>query len=66
MMLHSSPASKLNYSRFHRFGSDDSIPIYICEGELDAIALKSIGLVSITNTCGANAWKEDWATAILP
>jgi hypothetical protein len=41
-----------------RFAKDKLI---ICEGEMDALLLKSKGFPCITNTHGANTAKEDWA-----
>lgn len=35
--------------------------LVICEGEMDALLLKSRGIPCITNTHGANTAKEDWA-----
>lgn len=34
--------------------------LVICEGEMDALLLKSKGIPCITNTHGANTAKEDW------
>lgn len=35
--------------------------IVICEGEMDALALISIGVPAITGTAGALTWREEWS-----
>lgn len=34
--------------------------IWIAEGELDALRLRSLGLTAVSATCGANTWDETW------
>lgn len=34
--------------------------IWICEGELDCMVLRQMGLESVTGTGGADTWKEEW------
>src|SRR3990167_10788115 len=34
--------------------------VYLCEGEFDALRLRSDGLVAVSSTIGANGWKIQW------
>ena len=36
-------------------------PIFICEGELDALLLSSLNLVAVTSTGGSSTFKKEWA-----
>lgn len=36
-------------------------PIFICEGELDALLLNSKGLLAVTSTGGSSNFKKEWA-----
>lgn len=35
--------------------------VYVTEGELDALRLKSAGLTAVTSTTGASNWDESWS-----
>lgn len=37
--------------------------VIVCEGELDALALRSRGFISVTSTGGAGTFPEEWASA---
>jgi len=34
--------------------------VVICEGELDALALRSLGYVAVSTTGGSSTWKPEW------
>lgn len=38
--------------------------LYLVEGELDALALLSKGLLAVTNTCGAKTWNDELSDQI--
>jgi len=40
--------------------------LFICEGELDQIALRTIGLDSYSSTGGAMSWQKDWVLDRVP
>ena len=42
------------------FGSFDSERLFICEGEMDAMAIMSKGVNAISSTHGASTFKEEW------
>lgn len=48
------------------FTATEKDRILICEGELDALTMKSSGLTAITNTHGANTVKDEWMQYFRP
>lgn len=40
--------------------STDDEPIVVCEGEWDALALLSLGIMAVTSTCGAKSWPRQF------
>ena len=36
-------------------------PVFICEGELDALLLNSMGNIAVTSTGGSGTFKKEWA-----
>ena len=36
-------------------------PVFICEGELDALLLNSLGNIAVTSTGGSGTFKKEWA-----
>lgn len=39
---------------------DFKIPIYICEGEMDCMAMRASGRQAVSSTGGAGSWKQEW------
>ena len=50
---------KLPFNLPELIAADPETPVFICEGEKDALNVEHIGLVSTTNSGGAGKWSAD-------
>jgi DNA primase len=49
---------------FPLFALDDARSIVLCEGELDALAVRSVGIPACSVTAGKAAWRDGWTVAL--